>query len=131
MSSSSMCAGEEERQQYRVHVATWNVGSQIPDTQFDLTRLVHATYEDGSLPDIVIVGMQEIVELSEVGAYVNLSGERSTVLDSWAERLGEALDGFADEAFTRILTHQLVGVGLVMFVRTACQSDISRVQPLV
>jgi hypothetical protein len=112
---------------YRVHVATWNVGSVAPNDTFDLRRLVHANFEDTSLPDIVIVGLQEVVELSDMSAYVN---QDEACVKKWCDELDKAfalLSG-TQESFKRVTAQQLVGVALFVYIRESRLSEVTNVQ---
>jgi hypothetical protein len=114
---------------YRVHVATWNVGSVAPDSSFDLRRLLHSTFEDNSLPDIIIIGLQEVVELDQVGAYVN---QDETRVRQWEVELDKASFALAGNTkkhpFKKVLVHQLVGVALFVYVNTSRLAEVSNIQ---
>jgi hypothetical protein len=118
---------------YRVHVCTWNVGGNPAQESFDLRRLVHATFEDGNLPDIVVIGLQEVVELSDVGAYLEVGGSKGSTLIAWTAQLDKALsklidEGSTDDSYSQVTSHQLVGLALFIYVRESRIDEVDAIQ---
>ena len=103
------------RRSLRVHIATWNVASEPPPSSGLEKWLVGGT-DPETLPDIVVVGLQEV----EVGGTAFLL-ETTDSSVSWMEAIIDTLNKVALPSkrwYKKIEMIQLVGITLIFISRT-------------
>ena len=85
------------------------------------------------MPDIVVIGLQEVVELSDVGAYLEVGGSKGSTLIAWTAQLDKALsklidEGSTDDSYSQVTSHQLVGLALFIYVRESRIDEVDAIQ---
>lgn len=111
----------------RIATGTWNVNAKkplAPSESAQLVQWLQGSDSDGTLPDIVALGFQEVVDLNAVNVVVNSnpSAQRSA---AWEEVLLTALNQHLaagggvspDRQYKIVKERHLVGILLLVFVR--------------
>ncbi|TYZ61130.1 hypothetical protein PybrP1_008848 [[Pythium] brassicae (nom. inval.)] len=107
-------------QRTRVVAGTWNVNAKKPladDAAKLLQWLLPPSGGAGLLPDVVALGLQEIVDLNAVNVVVNstLSSQRSA---AWEEAVLAALNSVSPaQQYKVVMEKHLVGILLLVFVK--------------
>ncbi|SPO26090.1 related to INP52 - phosphatidylinositol phosphate phosphatase [Ustilago trichophora] len=103
----------------RISLGTFNVNGQLPSddipTIIGLKKWLRAEQE----PDLIVLGFQEVDTSS--GAYLYYSPARE---DAWTRSITQALGRRADK-YRKIAAKQLVGLMILVFVRTDLEADVS------
>eukprot|EP01039_Chlorochromonas_danica_P003152 gene3152-3452_t len=85
--------------------------------------------ENDVYPDLVIVGLQEMVELSTSNV---LGGQKSLEqLSIWQQILDKALNDYCDEdqeEYVLLDKHNMVGLGLLVFIKRSLRSQVRHAQ---
>jgi len=76
----------------RTLAGTWNTNGRAPRTDEDVREWIGRSCADGSAPDVVVVGFQEIVPLNVDKVLV---GKDTAATEAWEEVLDRALNGSA------------------------------------
>eukprot|EP00940_MAST-03C_sp_MAST-3C-sp2_P000451 g451.t1 len=112
-----------KKQNFRVIVATWNINAQIPDDSVSLAKWLKPACCSASssasvdvAPDIVVVGLQEMVELNM--QHVMMDGSESDERGRmWTRRITiELRQLYPKSSFKRIKTKVMVGCFIAVFV---------------
>eukprot|EP00127_Corallochytrium_limacisporum_P007462 Clim_evm7s252 gene=Clim_evmTU7s252 len=101
----------------RVLCGTFNVGLQPAMEAVDIWL------QESPPPEIIVVGFQE-VDLSAETLY---SFEDTRGAIAWREVVEEALDRYENTSYYCVATRQLIGVYLVVYVKTSLRNAVSRV----
>ena len=97
----------------KVLVVTWNVNAQEYETIENLVKLFKSP--DNSIPDIVAVGFQEIVELTPS----QIMSSDPIPRKKWEAALIKALSTvYRSNDFSHLTSGQLVGASLSIFIRS-------------
>jgi len=108
-------------QDFTVFVTTWNVANFNPSKTYDLTDLFN--FEGNEAPDVIAIGLQEIVELNASNIVV---GADNTAELIWKEVLIENLKKFGN--YIPAQKETLVGLLLLVFVKEDIKDRISNVE---
>lgn len=104
----------------KVFTGTFNLNS-VTSTQ-DLSNWIFPKNGGTELPDIVLVGFQEIVELTPSQILNAEAGNRAF----WEKQVAATLN--AKDDYVLVRSEQLVGTALIMFVRSSEVAYISKVE---
>ena len=118
----------EKRDEVKVFVGTYNLNGKSTGSKADLSDWLHAR---GELDDVVVVGFQEIVELSPQ-QIMSTDPNRRMV---WESGVRACLNGHMSEKgpaegdeYVLLRSGQLVGAALLIFVRARMLSRIQNVE---
>jgi hypothetical protein len=114
-------SGVSSLEKLNVFVGTWNVNAHLPTE--DLSRWLKADAQ----PDIYAIGLQEAVELNAGNA---VSTNESNML-TWEQTISRTLLGMygaKSQEYTMMLSRQLVGIVLFVFVRMPVVRHLRDVQ---
>ncbi|EQC25891.1 hypothetical protein SDRG_16263 [Saprolegnia diclina VS20] len=105
-----------EEKEIALWAGTFNVNAKKPVSVAEAMKLLPWLQPTRSLPDVVAVGFQEIVDLNAVNVVVNnMTATRS---QQWEESLSAALNGhMSNDNYDVVLHKHLVGILLIVFVK--------------
>ncbi|XP_077592793.1 phosphatidylinositol 4,5-bisphosphate 5-phosphatase A [Stigmatopora nigra] len=95
--------GKDENRDFRVHIATWNVGSAVPPD--DISALFGPDMSDGSV-DMFVIGLQE------VNSMINKRLKDALFSDQWSELCMDTLSPFG---YVLVASQRMQGVLLLVF----------------
>ncbi len=98
-------------------IITWNVGAISSQKDYNLYDLFskNSLYENNNFPDLIIIGLQEIVEL-EVGNIIINSNSKRT--EFWRNKcLNEINNVFSNQKYNVIKEIDLVGIYMIVFAK--------------
>jgi len=97
----------------RVVCVSWNVNAKFSHN-LDLHRLLCTSK---SAPDIVAIGLQEIVDLSKASQYM-LSKESKEVTEAWSRKCCKCLvSGYKGTVYSAVKVDCLVGIANIIIVK--------------
>lgn len=110
----------------RVSVVTWNVNAKL-ETKSNIKDLIfHVEYGDkgpiDDAPDLVVVCLQEVVELTPTNVVI---GQRHERVEVWQELVAEAV---REENFDMVASTSMVGLWMGIFAVAHQRQFISKVQ---
>jgi CRP-like cAMP-binding protein len=100
----------------RVHVMTWNVGGQMPSPSVDLTGLLQVPSEEDQIPDMLVLGFQELVNLTP-GNVANAEKCHRRAVE-WIKFMDTKVEQLWTNSFKRVIQKHLVGIFQVIYVKT-------------
>ncbi|CAE8656859.1 unnamed protein product, partial [Polarella glacialis] len=109
-----------------VRVCSWNLhGNQIHPSDVVSRWLA----PDGVAADVLVIGVQELVDLGPRNMVMNISGDeqRQAALEARVEQALQSLPGTAagnHEGFTKICSFGMVGLALLIYVRSCLRPYI-------
>jgi hypothetical protein len=112
----------------KVLVVTWNVNAKIEQKSGIRKLLFSDGYDRSDYPEIVAVGLQEVVELSTsnvVGSAI--AGQCKDKVNKWQELIMETFQS-ENLVFDVVASMNLVGLWIVVFAAHSRRSCISKVQ---
>ncbi|KAI3639961.1 hypothetical protein MIR68_002002 [Amoeboaphelidium protococcarum] len=110
-----------------VHVATWNVNGKQP-TGENISSWLKFDNLAGTVPDMLVVGFQEIVELSPQQIMATDVSKRLV----WEELLIKTLNSvYPNQKYVLLKSDQLVGAALSVFVKSCHLQNIRNVHGAV
>lgn len=105
----------------KIFTGTYNVNAFNPKT-IDLTSWLFP--QDGSLPDMYAIGLQELIELN-ASSILNADGTKAS---QWAQLLNEQLNSFQiDEEYVLLRTESIATMALFLYVKKSKVSYVTRV----
>lgn len=111
-----------------MHVASWNVNGKRPSSENLTPWLSFSEKYPALVPDLVVVGFQEIVELNAQQIMATDSSKRVV----WEELTLKTINAYYRDAdFVILRSSQLVGAALMVFVRNRFASNIRNVQSAI
>ncbi|XP_008466924.2 type IV inositol polyphosphate 5-phosphatase 9 [Cucumis melo] len=96
-------------QNYKVFVSTWNVGGVAPNDDLDMGDLMDISC------DIYVFGFQEIVPLKASNVF---GSENRKICSKWNSMIREALKKKVKQNFKCIISKQMVGIMISIWVRS-------------
>lgn len=105
-----------------VFVVTWNVAGSPPDTNLDLRNLFD--YRNKAAPDLILVGLQEVVELNPTTVMSNNHQKPSVQL--WKDCILNTIR--KQDKYIAVIEVDLVGLLLLVFAKEDCSKRIVKVQ---
>ena len=105
----------KNRNKLNLLIITWNVGAISYEKDYNLYDLFskNSLYENNNFPDLIIIGLQEIVEL-EVGNIIINSNSKST--EFWRNKCrNEIKNVFSNQKYNIIKELDLVGIYMIIF----------------
>lgn len=113
---------------YARYVGTFNLNGRTQGAQDDLSCWLWPEGAGSALPDIVVIGFQEIVELSPQ-QIMNSDPSRKQI---WEEAVKKTLNSRAhqvgEEKYLVLRSGQLVGAALCIFVKSSVLGKIKNVE---
>jgi hypothetical protein len=103
----------------RVHVATWNVNGKQPSENL----LPWLTFPKSGMVDMIVVGFQEIVELSP--QQIMATDNQKLVI--WESILLDTINKVGGKEFVALKSGQLVGAALCIFIRKEFAPNVRNV----
>lgn len=99
-------------------IVTLNCGAKQPESYRELKPMFERKLE-GFEPDIIVVGLQEIVKLNAISIF---GGKNRTKLAEWEQLLRNTIESIysskdPDEQFTWVLAKSMVGCFISLFVK--------------
>ncbi|XP_061782750.1 inositol polyphosphate 5-phosphatase K isoform X2 [Nerophis lumbriciformis] len=93
----------DNNKDFRVHIATWNVGSAVPPD--DISALFGGNVSDGSV-DMFVIGLQE------VNSMINKRLKDALFSDQWSEL---CMDTLSPSGYVLVASQRMQGVLLLVF----------------
>lgn len=97
----------------KLYIGTWNLAGAKPYETVDLSSWLLA-FKDNFIPDIVVVGFQEIVNLN---ASSILMGGGSSNYKIWNDLVLSNLIEHTGEEYVHVIAENLVGIHIALFTR--------------
>ena len=111
-----------------VRVGTFNVNGKKPPSDADFCPWLGPQQQVARAPDVVAVGLQELVDINNASQYV---GEHQKLTNLWQGIIGKTLSAcYLGAVYTHVRTSTLVGVSLLIFVRKELENAVSKVDQL-
>ncbi|SPN96917.1 related to phosphatidylinositol phosphate phosphatase [Cephalotrichum gorgonifer] len=111
-----------------IYVGTFNLNGRTNGVQEDLSSWLWPESSGSTLPDIVVIGFQEIVELSPQ----QIMNSDPTRKQLWEQAVKQALNARARKAgqdkYVLLRSGQLVGAALCIFVKSSVLGNIKNVE---
>eukprot|EP00928_Gymnodinium_smaydae_P038895 TRINITY_DN26711_c0_g1_i1.p1 TRINITY_DN26711_c0_g1~~TRINITY_DN26711_c0_g1_i1.p1 ORF type:complete len:466 (-),score=81.32 TRINITY_DN26711_c0_g1_i1:55-1452(-) len=101
-----------------IRVCSWNLHGKAISASDDLARLLAPP--DAELPDLMVVGVQELVELGARSVMLNTTGDehRQAALEAHIERaLRDAATRQRHGGFAKVCSFGMVGLALAIYIR--------------
>lgn len=117
--------------QIRIWVGTFNLNGRTSGIRDDLSSWLCPSPDPAAQPDLVVVGFQEIVELSPQ----HIMSTDPSIRQTWEEALKQTLDKHAkkigSEEYVLLRSGQLVGAALIVFSKGSALAGIKNVEGTV
>jgi hypothetical protein len=122
-------------ERFNLMAITWNVASKMEDTS-NLIDLLHIPLGNASigLPDMIVVGLQEIVELSAANVVsAEFTGNTAERSSKWSEAILINLNASeryvdSDSGYISIAECHMVGLWIGFFAKASISSFIQNIQ---
>ncbi len=128
LKSSTRTAEYSSPKQIRIWVGTFNLNGRTTGIRDDLSSWLCPSLDPAAQPDLVVVGFQEIVELSPQ----HIMSTDPSIRQMWEEALKQTLDKHAKkigtEDYVLLRSGQLVGAALIVFSKGSALAGIKNVE---
>ena len=106
-----------QKEKISILCITWNIGGIPSDYTYDIRDLFtnNAFYKNKKSPDIIIIGMQEIVELDLINILSINTNEES--VNNWTENLTNTLEDIYPHTYIQSSILHLVGLFCICFTK--------------
>lgn len=112
-----------------IYVGTFNLNGRINGSEDDLSGWLCPPFEGAELqPELVVVGFQEIVELSPQQIMATTPEKRQIWERAVKKTLNRRSKKLGGEEYILLRGGQLVGAALLIFVRSSAIGDIKNVE---
>jgi hypothetical protein len=112
-----------------IYVGTFNLNGRINGSENDLSGWLCPPFEGVELqPELVVVGFQEIVELSPQQIMATTPEKRQIWERAVKKTLNRRSKELGGEEYILLRGGQLVGAALLIFVRSSAIGDIKNVE---
>ena len=103
---------------------TWNVGGINSEEQYYIKDLFteNIFFKNNKVPDIIIVGLEEIVELDFYNILSITTNEDS--VNNWTNNITSTINSLYPYTFKQISTLNLVGIYCIIFAQSHLKEDI-------
>ena len=103
---------------------TWNVGGINSEEQYYIKDLFteNIFFKNNKVPDIIIVGLEEIVELDFYNILSITTNEDS--VNNWTNNITSTINSLYPYTFRQISTLNLVGIYCIIFAQSHLKEDI-------
>ena len=107
---------------------TWNVNNlNIEDKNIDISKLFteNILYKNKNIPDIIFIGLQEIIELS--GPIDDLQNQNtSDKISKWTDKLSNYIEKYySNSIYVPLKTLDLLGIYFICFIKYEYNSKIN------
>ena len=111
-------------QKLNILCITWNVGGISSDNNYDLRDLFtqNIFFKNNKVPDIIIIGLQEIVELDIYNILSITSNEES--VSQWTQLIKSTINFIYPNTFKQISIQNLVGMYYLCLAQTYLKDKI-------
>ena len=106
---------------------TWNVAGIPHNKNYDLTKLFtqNVFYHSNTPPDLILIGMQEIVPLDVANVLCINTNEES--VNSWTRNYINTLNNIYPSTYSKLDNFDLVGIFFICFVKNNIRKYISNI----
>lgn len=96
----------------KIQIGSWNLGGVRPYESVDLAPWLHS-FETNFIPDIVVIGFQEIITLSAKS--IIISSNNSSHIKMWNDLVLTTLNKTTGKEYIHVAGDELVGCCISMF----------------
>lgn len=119
----------ETIRQISLYTVTWNVATIDPEpNSFALTALFAPLVQNATVPDVIVVCLQEVVELSSMVEVFSMQNNSCPSLLRWQTALNSAIDRafLTGHSLEPLTCNQLVGIAIFIWVKRSlsCSSSL-------
>ena len=106
-----------QKEKISILCITWNIGGIPSDYTYDIRDLFtnNAFYKNSKSPDIIIIGMQEIVELDLINI-LSINTNKESV-NNWTENLTNTLEEIYPHTYIQSSILHLIGLFCICFTK--------------
>ena len=103
---------------------TWNVSGIPSEKRYDIRDLFtqNIFYKNYQSPDIIVIGMEEIVELDFYNILTITTNEDS--VSNWTDNITSTLNNIYPYTYKKCIVLHLIGVYLICFIKSQLQERI-------
>ena len=111
----------------KVLCITWNVAGIPHNKNYDVTNLFtqNVFYFSHTPPDLILIGMQEIVPL-DIANVLGINTNEESV-NSWTKNYINTINDIFPSTYTKLATYDLVGIFFICFVKKNIKKYISNI----
>ena len=115
---------QSQLQKLNILCITWNVGGIKDDEQIIIRDLFtdNIFHRNNRVPDIIVIGLEEIVEL-DIYNILSITSNEDTV-NNWTNNLISTINSIYPYTFKQITVLNLVGIYCLILVQSHLKEDI-------
>mmetsp|Transcript_8698 Transcript_8698/g.14747 ORF Transcript_8698/g.14747 Transcript_8698/m.14747 type:complete len:376 (-) Transcript_8698:904-2031(-) len=109
----------------KISVSSWNMGGVVPLSNYDLSQWLFP-FKQGYLPDLIVVGLQEIVPLTAKNIVQN---KNSAQVEFWERQIKNCLDENTEfhhesDKYVKIRQENMVGIFICIYSKRCLRPHI-------